>query len=216
MWGKRQTKSQKGVQGEIYYATHYHLIPLYVICGLLIVVTLVMGCFVRFIWQNQQTGVWQQTGANIIAANNDRFLAATAEPADKKQYIYPVNIRFMTIDPYQQLRYTYDPGASASTNTATVGITTSDLLKAAGQPLQNLGPRNFNIVNQLQECSRLYVIRFQPGSTQYGGFTPFITVKLKDNRTAYVYKNTSCINDQMDGAQLVSDLETTIRSIESY
>ena len=217
MWGKLLRKSRRRQKdNELYYATHYHLVPLYVLSGILLIGLLLMGCYVRYLWAAQQNAGFQRLGDLSAKAVDDQFLTAVVNPTDKKQYVYPASVRFTTADPYQQLRYSYDPGSTNDRNGMAIGITTSQLLRDMEQPLQNLRPKNFNLVSQLQICSKLYVLRFEPGVTQYGGFTPFAQITLKDGRTAYLHKNTNCLTETNDGGVTIASLEKMLKTVESY
>jgi len=216
MWGTRLKGRRPSKNSELYYATHYHLVPLYVLSGILLIGMLLMACYVRFLWASQQNSDFQHLGEMTARSTDNLFLPAVPNVADKKQYVYPVNIRFTSTDPYQELRYSYDPGSSNDKDGAAIGITTTRLLQNLEAPLQNVGPSNFNLVTQLQECSKLYVLRFEPGSTQYGGFTPFAQIALKDGRTAYIHKNTNCIPEADDGGGDVVSLEAMLKTVESY
>jgi hypothetical protein len=213
---KRKTKSPERA-GEFYYATHYHLIPLYVISGVLIVAMLLMGCYLRFLWTTEQANAFARTGPLMAQGAEDSLLQMTMNPADKKQYVAAANIRFTSTDPYQIMRYSYDPGDALVKNGAAIGVTTSSVIRRFEEPLMhNLTPQNFDYVNRFQQCTKLYVIRFQAGATQYGGYSPFKDVKLKDGRTAYIHKNTNCLNDTIGDSAEIKQLEATLLTIESY
>lgn len=217
MWGKKQQKSSgRSATSELYYATHYHLIPLYIICGLLIVAVLLMACYERFLWVAHQDDTARRIASTTIQATENLFLPTVTDQTDKKQYVYPSNIRFTTTDPYQTLRFTYSPGSSADKNGASIGIVTSGLLQSLEMPLRQDRAKLAGNILKLEQCSRLYVIRFQPGVTQYGGFSPFKDIKLKDGRTAYMHKNTNCLPEIDDSTKPVAALETTLQTIESY
>src|SRR4051812_28115132 len=130
MWEKIIRKFKKPARdSELYYAAHYHFLPLYIISGLLIVAVIVIGLYVRLLWVSDNQNQWHTVGASFIRSNDERFLSASANPADKKQYVYPASVRFTSADPYQIIRYTYNPGDTPDKAGVTLGLTTSALLR---------------------------------------------------------------------------------------
>ena len=201
---------------EYRYAAHHHLIPLYVLSGIALLAVLVLGCFLAVLWQTNQRQSYLPSARTAIDAVENLYLPAVLSPTEKKQYVYSANIRFAAADPYDTIRYTFDPGIAGTPTGSTVGITTSKTLKGLETPLLNRPDRSAELGTRLQQCAQLYAIRFEPGLTPYGGFMPLKDVKLKDGRTAYIHKNSNCVPPSVQAMTDLDDIETIISSVESY
>lgn len=212
---KRKPK-EAGLSSEYHYASHHHLIPLYVLSGLAILAILVIGCFVVILWQNTMRDSFRPAATATISAVENLYLPTVIVPVEKKQYVYSANIRFAAPDPYDGLRYAYDPGTTNTRTSSTITLTTTGTLKNLEAPLLNNPVRAAEYTPRLQQCGRLYVIRFEPGLTPYGGFGPLQDVKLRDGRTAYIHKNTGCVPSTPQAMTTLDDIEKTILSVESY
>lgn len=206
----------QGLSGEYYYASHHHLIPLYVLSGIAILALLVLGCFVAVLWQNNDRSSYMPAVNTTISSVENLYLPAAINPSEKKQYIYPSQTRFAITDPYDTLRYTYDPGMQGTPASSTITLTTSKTLQELEAPMLHRPEAVHSYSPKLQQCARLYVVRFEPGVTAYGGFAPFRDVKLNDGRTAYIHKNINCVPSTTDGMTTIEKVEKTILSIESY
>lgn len=217
MWDFLLTKKEKKELGrEFSYATHHHLVPLYAISGVLIVALIVLGCFLTILWQQfNEREAFRPLAALSVQAHEDLYVPAVIVPAEKKQYIPSANIRFMTDDPYNAFRYEFDPGLAASKTSSTIILTTYRTLQELKAPIIS-DPSRVQHITKLQQCSRLYVIRFEPGLTPFGNFAPLKDVKLKDGRTAYLHKNAGCVPSSTQEMNRLDTLEKTVLSIESY
>lgn len=201
---------------EFRYASHHHLIPLYVLAGAAIVAILVLSCFVIVLWQVLQDNSHEPAAVNAVSALEQQYLPATVSPIEKKQYVYSANVRFPVSDPYNTFRYTYDPGQDNTKTSAVITLSTSQVLQKFESPLLQDPAHSSKYIWNMQECTRLYVIRFQPGVTQFGGFTPLKDVPLKDGRTAYIHKNTMCVPDSSAAMDVIETLDAEVSSIESF
>lgn len=217
MWEKlRRQFDSRNRRGEVYYATHHHLVPLYVLIGILIVTVIFLGSYVSVLWKNVDRDAWLNTARAVIDANDKLYLPATVNPGDKKQYVYSANVRFPASDPYDSLRYSFDPGAAGTATSSTVVITTEDTLQDYTQPLLARPEMQAELVPPLQQCSKLYAIRFEPGVVQFGGFTPLQEIRLRDGRTAYIHKNTSCVPKSTAAMNRLDKIEKVVLGVESY
>src|SRR5690349_6212104 len=136
MWDKiRRQFDRKNRSGELYYATHHHLIPLYVLVGICLVALLMMSSFVAVMWSNTQRDVNQATASVAIKAVNDLYLPAVVSPTEKKQYVYSAAVRFPITDPYNTFRYSFDPGLAGSRTSSTVVLTTVQTLQEYEAPI---------------------------------------------------------------------------------
>lgn len=214
LWQRWHKKS--GFDRELTYASHHHMLPLYALSATAITGVLVVGCFVTVLWQNNQTEALKPVINTAVQAVDSQYLPTTINPTEKKQYIYPANIRFAALDPYNLLRYNYDPGIAGTPTSATLLITTqNDLKNLESAALAN--PKDSNaLLDKLQQCKSLYAIRFVPGVTPFGGFAPLQEVKLKDGRTAYIHKNSQCVPTSTEDMNALDNIETAVLSIESY
>lgn len=209
-------RKKSNINRELTYASHHHLIPLYALSGTAITAVIVVGCFVTVLWQNNQTEALKPAIQTAVNAVEGQYLPAVVSPAEKKQYIYPANIRFAITDPYNTFRYNFDPGIAGTPTSATIQLTTNaDLRNMERAALRNPA-QGSQIMNRLQRCKTLYVVRFVAGVTPYGGFVPLEQVKLKDGRTAYVHKNSECIPQTTDDMNTLDNIEAAVLSIESY
>jgi hypothetical protein len=211
---KKDTASD--LRREYRYASHHHLIPLYVLTGISIVTLMVLGCFLATLWQN---GVREshRTNANFVIANvENSFLPGIVNPIEKKQYIYSANVRFPVTDPYQNLLYAYDPGSELVKTAPAITLTTSTTLHEYAAPLLNNPSLVDRYAATLHKCTQLYIIRFVPGLIPSGGFTSLKDVRLKDGRTAYIHKNATCVPGSTKAMTALDELEKVVTSIESY
>lgn len=212
---KRKTK-ESGLSAEFNYATHHHLIPLYIVSGVLVLLLLIIGCYVTILWQNSQREALRPSARLAVESIENLYLQTAVSPVEKKQYVYSANVRFPVTDAYKTLRYTYDPGLTGTKTSSTIGLSTSQILQQYETPvLNNLGS-SYDYIAQLQRCSRLFVVRFEPGVTPYGGFSPLQDVKLKDGRTAYVHKNINCVPKTTQAMTELDEIQKIILAIESY
>lgn len=201
---------------EYRYASHHHLIPLYVLSGISIVALVVVSCFLAVLWQNGLRESFRPIAGSAIQYVENQYIPAVVQPVEKKQYIYSANVRFPITDPYNTIRYAYDPGINPAKSTAILTITTSPTLQALEGPILQNPDHTSNLEARLQECARLYVIRFQPGLTAYGNFAPLKNVPLKDGRTAYIHKNTSCVPSSVQAMNQLDSVEKDLLAIESF
>jgi hypothetical protein len=219
MWGLYTVKKHRDASGlakEYSYASHHHLIPLYVLGGITLLVLIVVGCYVSILWQSYQRDVNRDTAFASVENVENLYISTDISPSEKKQYVYSANVRFATSDPYNNLRYQYDPGINGSKTSSTLTFTTTPTLRSLSIAVENNPARLPVTLPRLQECSRLYVVRFEPGVTTYGGFAPLKDIKLKDGRTAYIHKNTNCVPQSTQAMNQLEEIEKTILSIESY
>jgi hypothetical protein len=212
---KRKNR-ESGLVREYSYASHHHLIPLYVLIGLLVVAFLVVVCFVSVLWQNNQREILRADANTAVQAHRSTYLTAAISPAEKKQYVYSASVRFPVDDPYNVFRYSYDPGISRTKTSSIITISTSRTIQQLEAPVLGNPAKAWDYIPDLQQCSRLYVIRFEPGVTPYGGFAPLKDIKLKDGRTAYVHKNTMCVPRSTQAMNDLDAIEKNILAIESY
>lgn len=201
---------------ELRYASHHHLIPLYIISGLAVLGVLVLGCFLAVLWQNDDRDSYLPAAHSAVSNLENLYLEAVIAPAEKKQYVFPVNTRFAMDDAYTDLRYAYDPGTTGNATGGTIVLTSSRTLQDLEAPVLRNPKAIGAYSSHLQQCARLYVIRFEPGLSQYGGFAPLREVKLKDGRTAYIHKNTACVPRTTEAMTTLDKIEKTVASIESY
>lgn len=217
MWEKiRRQFDRSNRSGELYYATHHHLIPLYVLVGICLVAILVMACYLSVAWQGGQREAWRSASEMAIDANKNLYLPSAVVPVEKKQYIYSANLRFPVNNPYDQIRYSFDPGNNPTATSGSIGVTTDWALRELESPIMNNPERIFDYIPQLQQCSKLYVIRFVSGSLPDGGFAPLQDIRLKDGRTAYVHKNITCIPESTVMMHEQDKLETILKAAESF
>jgi hypothetical protein len=210
------TDSVSELKAEYRYASHHHLVPLYALSGLAILTIVVLGCFVIVLWQANQRESFRPAAENTVSMVDSQYLPAVIVPSEKKQYVYSANVRFPISDPYNVLRYAFDPGVAGTPASATITLTTNRTLQSfKAYALQH--PERVNDYSaRLQECSRLYVIRFVPGLLPYGGFTPLAEFHLKDGRTAYIHKNATCVPDSVQTMNDLDKTEKVILAVESY
>lgn len=201
---------------EYRYASHHHLIPLYILSGISIVALVVISCFLVVLWQNGLRESFRPAAGSVIQNVENQYIPAAVQPAEKKQYIYSASVRFPISDPYNTLRYAYDPGINPTRTSAVLTLTTSPTLQALEAPILQSPDRTSNLEARLQECARLYVIRFEPGLTAYGNFAPLKEVPLKDGRTAYIHKNTSCVPSSVQAMNQLDSVEKDLLAIESF
>lgn len=213
---KRKPSTEDTLKREYHYATHHHLIPLYAIVAIVILATLVMGCFTAVLWQISQKNSWQTSANQTIADTENLYVPAALSPAEKKQYIYPASIRFPLADPYNTLRYSYDPGSPNAPNSSTIVITTDQTLRSLEAPIRQNPWRVSDMEPNLQQCSRLFIIRFVHGDVPYGGFEPVQDVKLKDGRTATISHNIQCVPSSTAAMNQLDELQQVITAVESY
>lgn len=217
MWDKLLKRNKKSTYvREFNYASHHHLIPLYILSGVCIVAIVVIGCYVTVLWQNDQREAFRPYAAMAVNAVEDLHLAAVVVPAEKKQYVYSANVKFPVGDAYETLRYTYDPGVAKSKTSSTITLTTSQMLRDYKTIILNNPHKAAAYLPKLQECSRMYVIRFEPGLVPFGGFSSIADVKLKDGRTAYIHKNVNCVPSSTRAMTVADELEQQLRAVESY
>jgi hypothetical protein len=217
MWEKlRRQFDRSNRSGELYYATHHHLVPLYVLVGICMLAILVMASYLTVAWQGGQREAWRSVSQMVIDANKNVYLAATVVPAEKKQYVYSANVRFPIDNPYDQLKYSFDAGTGASRTSSSIGISTDWALRELEAPIMNNPEKAFDYVPTLQQCSKLYVIRFEAGSLPEGGFAPLQDIRLKDGRTAYIHKNVSCVPKSTATMNEQDKLEAVLKAVESF
>lgn len=220
MWDKlrklRLWHRKNGIDRELMYASHHHMLPLYALSATAVTGVLVLGCFVGVLWQDSQTAALKPAIDTAVRATDSQYLPTTISPTDKKQYIYAANIRFAALDPYNTLRYNYDPGIGSTPTSTTLLLTTqNDLSNLESAALRS--PKNSSVLLQrLEQCKSLYAIRFVPGVTPFGGFAPLKEIKLKDGRTAYVHKNSQCVPTSTQDMNALDNIETAVLSVESY
>jgi hypothetical protein len=212
----KSASRDQSLSREYYYASHHHLIPLYVLVGINMLAILVTGCFLAALWQNDERDSYLPSVNSNIRDLENLYLPAFIEPAEKKQYLYPAGIRFALDNPYDTLRYSYDPAAPMVRTANTYTITTTKTLQDLETPMLRNPKQGSALYSQAQQCARLYVVRFEPGVTTYGGFVPLQDVKLKDGRTAYIHKNTSCVPQTTQAMNNLDAIEKIVLSVESY
>lgn len=217
MWEKiRRQFDRTNRSGELYYATHHHLVPLYVLLGAVIVALIFMGSYVSILWKNVDRDALLTSARYVIDANEGLYLPTVINPLEKKQYVHSANIRFPLADPYNSVRYSFDPGAAGTTTSSQVVITTDQTLREYASPLLANPEKSPEHTQSLQQCTKLYAVRFEPGLVSFGGFTPLKEVKLKDGRTAYIHKNASCVPASTAAMNQLDKIEQTILGIESF
>lgn len=212
----KSVENRQSLSREYSYASHHHLIPLYVLAGINLLGVLVLGCFLTVLWQNSERDSFLPLAQAHITGVENQYISTAVEPVEKKQYMFPAAVRFAVNDPYDTMRYNYEPAAQAVRTTDTFTLTTSKTLQELEAPLRNNPQKSNAYLSRLQQCARLYVIRFEPGVTTYGGFAPLQEVKLKDGRTAYIHKNASCVPTSTQAMNTLDKIEKIILSIESY
>lgn len=215
MWKLRRSK-KNDLNRELTYASHHHLIPLYALCGTTMLGVLVLACFIVPLWQDMQQNSRRPQVETTITNVENKYLPTAISPAEKKQYIYAANVRFKLTNPYNTLRYSYDPGIGNTPTSATIVITTSSIMNTYEQQLRANPKSLATYAPQFQQCSQLYTIRFQPGAVPTGGFQPLQEVKLKDGRTAYIHQNATCVPSSTAAMDTLDDVESAVLSIESY
>lgn len=201
---------------EYRYASHHHLIPLYILSGISIVALLVISCFLVVLWQSSLRESFRPVAGNTVQIVENQYIPAVVQPVEKKQYIYSANVRFPVTDPYNTIRYAYDPGITQTKTSAMLTITTSPTLQTLEAPILQNPDHTSNLEARLQECARLYVIRFEPGLVSYGNFAPLKEIPLKDGRTAYIHKNTGCVPSSVQAMDRLDKVEHDLLGIESY
>lgn len=219
MWEKLMGKTKRtehGLAREYSYASHHHLIPLYALTGLAILALLVIGCYVSILWQSNERESFRSVANLSVKAVENLYVPTVISPTEKKQYIYPANVRLGVSSPYDTLRYEYDPGIGQTKTSSMLTLTTSNTLHDLTIPIINNPGRTFDYMPKLQRCSRLFVVRFEPGLPPQGGFAPVKDIRLKDGRTAYVHKNTACIPPSTQAMNTLENIEKDILGIESY
>jgi hypothetical protein len=217
MWDKLLKRNKKSTYVREYnYASHHHLIPLYILSGITILTLLVMGCFVTVLWQTSQREAFRPLAAMSVDTIENLYLSAVVVPAEKKQYVYSANVRFPVSDAYDTFRYSYDPGVAKSRTSSTITLTTTKMLHDYESLIINNPQKATAYLPKLQECSRLYVIRFEPGLVPFGGFSSIGEAKLKDGRVAYIHKNVNCVPSSTEAMTVADGLEQNLRAIESY
>ncbi|MDB5181518.1 MAG: hypothetical protein JWP13_281 [Candidatus Saccharibacteria bacterium] len=212
---KRKNK-KSGLTREYDYASHHHLIPLYILSGVSILTLLVMGCYVSILWQANQRESLRSTANLSVEAVENIYIPTVVSAAEKKQYVYPSNVRFGLSGPYDTLRYEYDPGMTPSKTSSALSFTTSRVLATLAKPINSNPNRASDYISRLQQCARLYIVRFEPGLPPNGGFASLKDIKLKDGRTAYVHKNIACVPTSPQAMTELENIEKDILSVESY
>lgn len=212
---KKKSREQR-LSREYYYASHHHLIPLYVLSGISLLAVLVMGCFLAVLWESNERDIYTPYAHYNIRALENEYLPAAVEPAEKKQYLFPAAVRFAVDDPYDILRYSYDPAVPAIKTTSTFTLTTSKTLQDIAAPMFSNPEKIPEYLPRMVQCAKLYILRFEPGATPDGGFVPFKDIALKDGRTAYVHKNTGCVPNSTQAMNALEKIEKIILSVESY
>jgi hypothetical protein len=217
MWEIMKFKGgNQSLNRELSYASHHHLIPLYVLSGVAIAAIAVLGCFLAVLWQIQDNDKYLPQANTLVRNIESSYLPATIVPSEKKQYIYASNVRFATGDPYHGIRYAYDPGNSSNAAAGTLTVSTSGTLQELEQPLLRDPGKITDYAPRLQNCAKLYIVRFVPGATPEGGFAPLRDVRLQDGRTAYIHKNANCVPGSTRAMDTIDQVEKVILSIESY
>jgi hypothetical protein len=168
------------------------------------------------LWQSDQRQSYEPAASTAVQSVENLYLPASIQPSEKKQYIYSANVRFPISDPYSTLRYAYDPGINPATTSAILTLTTTRTLQTLEAPLKDRPDLSSALEARLQQCARLYIVRFEPGLTQYGDFAPLKEVRLKDGRTAYIHKNTECVPDSVQAMNQLDITEKDILAIESF
>jgi hypothetical protein len=212
----KSNASASGLSTEYRYASHHHLIPLYALSGVAILALLVLGCFIGVLWQSSQNESYRPAAASTVSTIESLYLPTAISPTEKKQYVYSANVRFPANNPYDTLRYAYDPGIAATSTSSTITITTTRTLQTMETAVLQHPEKINEYDSRFQQCARLYVIRFVAGVTPYGGLTPLKDVKLKDGRTAYIHKNSTCVPDSVQAMNQLDNTEKDILAIESF
>jgi hypothetical protein len=217
MWDKiRRQFDRKNRSGELYYATHHHLIPLYALVGITMILTIVTSLFVAVLWhdtKNNETLKLANTVADTVDAS---YLPTTVSPTEKKQYVYSADVRFAIDSPYDTLLYSFDPGQAGTKTSATIALTASSRINKFVVAMNHDPEHAGTYAGQLSKCAKLYIIRFQPGAIAEGGFAPLTEVKLKDGRTAYVHKNSRCVPGSTADMNAIDKVERSVLTIESF
>lgn len=217
MWGNiRRQLDRKNRKGELYYATHHHLIPLYIISGINLVILIVLCSFVTVLWQNTQREALRPAAEQAARVAEDTYIPVQTSPAEKKQYIPSASIRFPIGDTYNLLRYSYEPGITRTPSSSTIILTTHDTVNNYSRLLMDNPQLATSITSQKKHCIPLFVIRFQAGAVPAGGFVPTGDIRLRDGRTAYIHKNANCVPGNTADMNALDDIENVVLSIESY
>lgn len=217
MWDKilRRNKKSPYVR-EYQYASHHHLIPLYILSGVSILTLLVLGSFTAVLWQNDQRDAYRPFAEMSVRSNRDLYVPTVIVPAEQKQYVYSANVRFPVTNPQHTLRFNFDPGINPTRTSSTISLTTASTMQAYESLVLNDPEKAAANIPKLQECNRQYVIRFVPGLVPFGGYTSFQEIKLKDGRTAYLHKNINCVLSSTAAMTEADNIEKTLLAIESY
>jgi hypothetical protein len=204
------------LNNEYRYASHHHLIPLYILSAVALLGFIVLTCFVMIFWQNTERDSYRPTVESTITSAENSYIPTTISPTEKKQYIYSANIKFPINNPYDTFRYAYDTGQNLTPTSPSITLTTTRTLQSLETALRSDPAKVNSRSARFQECARLYTIRFVGGSSMYGGFTPLKDIKLKDGRTAYIQKNMSCVPDSVQAMNELDMIEKDISAIESF
>lgn len=217
MWDKLLRRNKKSTYvREYHYASHHHLIPLYVLSGVSILALLVLGCFTAVLWQNDQRDAYRPLAEMSVRSNQNLYVPTVIVPTEQKQYVYSANVRFPVANPQHALRFHFDPGVNPTKTSSTISLTTASTMQAYESLVINDPENAVANISKLQECNRQYVIRFVPGLVPFGGYTSLQDIKLKDGRTAYVHKNINCVPGSTAAMTESDTIEKTILAIESY
>jgi hypothetical protein len=206
------------ISKEYFYASHHHLIPLYILSGVILSI-LVIGCYTAVLWQNAQREALRPLASLSVSAVEDLYAPAVVVPTEQKQYIYNAFIRFPVASSSNSgdtLRYNFDPGVAPSRTSSTISLSTTNVMQAYRTLVINNPEKAVHNITKLQECSRQYVIRFVPGLVPFGGYTSLADVKLKDGRTAYIHKNVNCVPATTNAMTSIDAVEKSLLAIESY
>lgn len=209
-------RKQPRLAREYAYASHHHLIPLYLLAGIAIFGVAITASFVTVLWQKTERESYLPAAQATVNAVEDLFIPTALAPAEKKQYVYPANIRLTAADPYESLRFSYDPGATDIKTSGFVTFTTESTLEKLTSPLLKRPELTSAYLPKLQQCARMYAVRFEPGLIPLGGFTLLKDVPLKDGRTAYLHKNTACVPGTTQEMTALDKIEQVVLSVESY
>ena len=193
---------------------NHHLIILYTFIALSVVSNIILGSYIKTLW-DLGTNDFSVVRSYIIDAINNLYQPTEVEPQEKKQYIIDARLRFPITTSADRLFYGTFLQDVDNKTVQHIELTTDRTLSVNYAKLSH-DKTLFDAVPEVQRCTKSFIIQFEDAEIQVG-FEKLHQTQLEDGRTAYIYENVdrSC-NSYTNNETEATALQQVILQVESY
>lgn len=187
----------------------------YLLITILTVSIIFISSFTYSLWQNQQND-HANIRTLIASAVEDLYKPTVVDAKERTQYFYEASVHMPVDSKLPTFSYHY-AAADESGLGEKISITTRSVLSTG---ITNLGFDKTVIdrVPDLQRCTRMFVVTFQPEEEPENGLELVSSKFLTDSREVSIYKRSDCANSYL--ADVISQdhdaLLELVSKIDSY